>query len=183
MDSSWLLENVVVAIFGAAALGLIIDKIVEIIQEKTTLKETMESLKYEIGEVYKILCCGNVTIDAIYKSDKLKERIKSGFKSGDETKDDDETKDFVYIETPIWDSLIATGNLLQIRHKEENIFNYANYIFKELKRIEKKQISEQYKDIKELKNEIFEMKVKLTKDMREKIGVETLENFVYGKKL
>ena len=171
LSLGWWITEVVIAILAVAigfVLGLFFDRMKEKSDDKKKLKETMESLQYEIGEVYKILCCGNVTVDDINKDDVIKEKIEKGTVN----------EGLMYIDTPIWDSLVATGKFLEIRDSYERVFGYANYVFKEVKRIEKKQMTEQYKNIDELKKEIFDMKEKLIKDMREKIGAKELINFV-----
>ena len=168
MDFFWVVENVIVAIIGAALLALGIEKYREYKKDKNELEEAIKYLEREIGEVYKILCCGNIPTEDIKNIDDYKDMLYSKKAN----------KGFLYTDTPIWDSLVATGNLLKICENHKKLFDDANYVFKEIKRIEKKQISEQYKDIVEQEKEILDMKQKLILWMLDEIKMPNIEKYI-----
>jgi len=172
LSVGWWITEVVVAILAVTIgffLGLLFDKKKEESNDKKELEKTIKYLEREIGEVYKILCCGNIQTEDIINNDSYEDKLNSNKAN----------EGFLYTDTPIWDSLVATGGVLKICHSHKKQFDIANYVFKEIKRIEKKQISEQYKSIDKLKEEILDMKQTLIYWMVDEITMDKIKEYVF----
>jgi len=168
----WWITEVVIAVLAVAigfVLGLFFDRLKEKKDDKKELEETIKYLEREIGEVYKILCCGNIQTEDIINDDDNEKKLYS----------QEANEGFLYTDTPIWDSLVATGGVLKICHSHKKQFDIANYVFKEIKRIEKKQILEQYKGIAKLEEEIKDMKQTLIFWMLDEIKMDKIKDYIF----